>query len=141
VSTKNFISYPMRLFGGLARYPRRLLFHHGETKMRRTMMMLAAAGLFVSTAAQADVRIDARQADLQRQIDAGKRSGKLSRAERNTLDREQLMIKREEARLRARGRNLSERDEQRIGAMLDVAQRNITRLKNNNVRGRTGIHL
>jgi hypothetical protein len=109
--------------------------------MRKITFGLIIASLAVGTAAQADLGIDARQADQQRQIDAGKRSGKLSRRERVVLTNEQKQIKLVEARLRVRGNNLGERDEARLNAMLDRAQRNINQMKNNRERGRTGIHL
>lgn len=100
--------------------------------MKRTIIAIAAASLFVGTAAQADIRIDARQVNQQRQIDAGKRSGKLSRAERDTLTAEQKMIKRVEARYSAGG--LNEREKGTINRMLDRSQAHIVRLKNNRVR-------
>jgi len=109
--------------------------------MRNITFGLIIASLAVGTAAQADVGIDARQADQQRQIDAGKRSGKLSLRERQVLTKEQKQIKLAEARLRVRGNNLGERDEARLNAMLNKAQRHIDQLKNNRERGRTGIHL
>lgn len=102
--------------------------------MKRTIIALAAASLFVGTAAQADVAIDARQANQQRQIDAGKRSGKLTRRERDVLTNEQRMIKRVEARL-SRG-TLGERDENRLARMLDRSQAHIIQLKNNRERTR-----
>jgi len=104
--------------------------------MRKITFGLMIASLAIGTAAQADLGIDARQADQQRQIDAGKRSGKLSRRERVVLTNEQQQIKLVEARLRVRGNNLGERDEARLNAMLDRAQRNIVQMKNNRERGR-----
>ncbi len=109
--------------------------------MRKIIYALTLASFAVGTAAQADVGIDARQADQQRQIDAGKRSGKLSRSERDILTAEQHRIKREEGRLRMQGGSFSNRDQARIQAMLDSAQRHIDRLKHNRIRGRNGIHL
>ena len=108
--------------------------------MRKLTFGLILASLAIGTAAQADVGIDARQADQQRQIDAGKRSGKLSRRERDVLTNEQRQIKTVEGRLRARG-GFHNRDQARIEAMLDKAQRHIDQLKNNRERGPNGIHL
>ena len=108
--------------------------------MKKLLIAAALGSLLFSTIAQADVGIDLRQADQSRQIDAGKRSGKLSRRERNVLNQEQRQIKAIEARLRARGASLNEREERNLGAMLDRAQRNIVRLKDNRERGRNGIH-
>ena len=110
--------------------------------MKKLMIAFAVASLTVSTVASADVGIDLRQTNQQRLIDAGKRSGKLSRRERDVLTREQYTIKAEEGRLRGRhGGRLTNADEARIMAMLDRSQRHITRLKNNRERGRNGIHI
>jgi hypothetical protein len=108
--------------------------------MKKIFIAAALGVLTFSTVAYADIGIDSRQLDQSRQIDAGKRSGKLSRRERGVLNQEQRDIKRIEARLRARGNNLSERDERRIGLLLQRSQVHINRLKNNRERGRTGIH-
>lgn len=108
--------------------------------MNRFFIAAAIGALALGGVAQADIGIDTRQADLQRQVDAGKRSGKLSIRERNILNAELRRIANVEAQLRARGNNLSERDERRIGAMLDKAQTHIRQLKRNRERGRTGIH-
>jgi len=107
----------------------------------KTLFIAAACGVLITgAAARADIGIDTRQADLQRQVDAGKRSGKLSVRERNILNAELRRIANVEADLRAQGNDLSEADERRIGAMLDAAQRHIRELKQNSERGRTGIH-
>ena len=108
--------------------------------MKKIFIAAALAALTIGGVAQADIGIDARQADLSRQVDAGKRSGKLSIRERNVLNAELRGIARVEAQLRARGNNLGERDERRLGAMLDKAQAHIRQLKNNRERGRNGIH-
>jgi hypothetical protein len=107
--------------------------------MKKIALALAMAGVLTPAIAYADIGIDLRQADQQRQIDAGKRSGKLSRSERDILTNEQRRIKTIEGRLRARG-GFGNRDEARIQAMLDQAQAHINRLKRNRVRGRNGIH-
>jgi len=110
------------------------------TTMKSILIAAALGALMFSTVAHADIGIDSRQLDQSRQIDAGKRSGKLSRRERGVLNQEQRSIKQVEARLRARGNNLSERDERRLGVLLDRAQAHIRQLKNNRERGRNGIH-
>jgi hypothetical protein len=109
--------------------------------MKKIFIAAALGSLMVSSAAYADIGIDSRQLDQSRQIDAGKRSGKLSRRERNVLNQEQRNIKVAESRLRSRGNNLSERDERRLGLMLDRAQAHIRQLKNNRERGRSGIRI
>lgn len=108
--------------------------------MKKIFIAAALGALSVGGIARADIGIDARQADLSRQVDAGKRSGKLSIRERNVLNNELRQVADVEARLRVRGNNLSERDERRLGAMLDKVQAHIRQLKNNRERGRSGIH-
>ena len=102
----------------------------------RKLPFIAVHGSFAfGTAAQADVGIDLRQANQQRQIDAGKRSGKLSLRERQILTNEQRAIKRQEARYRdSRGR-FTNREQGAIMAMLDRSQAHIDRLKRNRMRG------
>jgi predicted RNA-binding protein with RPS1 domain len=101
----------------------------------KKIVMLALASLTIGTAAQADVGIDIRQANQQRQIDAGKRSGKLSLSERRTLTNEQRAIKRQEARYRDSRPGFTNREQGLIMAMLDRSQAHIDRLKNNRTRG------
>lgn len=108
--------------------------------MKKIFIAAALGALTVGGVAQADIGVDARQANQSRQIDAGKRSGKLSIRERNILNAEQRRIKALEAQLRVRGNNLGERDERRLNALLDKAQAHINQLKNNRERGRSGIH-
>jgi opacity protein-like surface antigen len=108
--------------------------------MRKIMMALALGAMALPAVASADVGIDIRQANQQRQIDAGKRSGKLTRNERSILTSEQYRIKREEGRLRARG-GFGNRDQAYIQGLLDRAQRNIDRLKNNRTRTRGSLDI
>ena len=107
--------------------------------MKRTLMVLATASLFIGTAAQADIAIDARQVNQARQIDAGKRSGRLTRNERDILTNEQRRIKRVERRY-ARG-GISEVEERALSRMLDRSQAHIVRLKNNRVRTRGSLDI
>ena len=107
--------------------------------MKRILITLAGASLFVGTAAQADIRIDARQINQQRQIDAGKRSGKLTRAERDRLTAEQRTIKRAERRYARNG--ISNAEERALNRMLDRSQAHIVRLKNNRVRTRGSLDI
>ncbi len=108
--------------------------------MKKIFIVAALGALTIGGIAHADIGIDARQTNQSRQIDAGKRSGKLSIRERNVLNAEQRQIKRVEAQLRARGNNLGERDERRLNVLLDKSQAHIIQLKNNRERGRNGIH-
>lgn len=103
--------------------------------MRKLTFVAVLGSLALGTAAQADIGIDLRQANQQRQIDAGKRSGKLSLRERQTLTNEQRAIKQQEARYRDSGGRFTNREEAAIMAMLDRAQANINRMKNNRTRG------
>lgn len=111
--------------------------------MRIFKLALAAATLSLSTVAVAvaGVGLNLRQSNEQRQIDAGKRSGKLSRGERDALTSEQHMIKRTQDRLKARHGKLTASDKARVKAMLDRSQRHIERLKHNRRRGRHGVHI
>lgn len=102
--------------------------------MKKTII-IALASLTIGTAAQADVGIDIRQANQQRQIDAGKRSGKLSLNERRILTNEQRAIKRQEARYRDSRPGFTNREQGLIQGMLDRSQAHINRLKDNRVRG------
>jgi hypothetical protein len=103
--------------------------------MRKLTLIAVLGSLALGTAAQADVGIDIRQVNQQRQIDAGKRSGKLSIGERRTLTNEQRAIKRQEARYRDSGGRFTNREQASIMAMLDRAQAHIDRLKRNRLRG------
>jgi hypothetical protein len=137
VSTKNFIADAIPFHAAKAALVRckARISQQTENIMRKIIIALALGTVMVPATAFADVGIDARQANQQRQIDAGKRSGKLTRNERDVLTVEQRSIKREEGRLRMRG-GFSNRDQAYIGGLLDRAQRHIDRLKNNRVRTR-----
>ena len=109
--------------------------------MKRILTTLAVTLAFgVGTAAQADIRIDARQANQARQIDAGGRSGKLSRRERDVLTSQQRSIKRLERSYARSGGRFTDAEERRVMRMLDRSQNNIVRLKNNRERG-SGIRI
>jgi hypothetical protein len=103
--------------------------------MRKLTLIAVLGSLALGTAAQADVGIDIRQANQQRQIDAGKRSGKLSIGERRILTNEQRAIKSQEARYRDSRPGFTNREQASIMAMLDRAQAHIDRLKRNRTRG------
>ena len=103
--------------------------------MKPFIVAIAFVGLSLSGAAQADIRIDARQLNQQRQIDAGGRSTKLSLAERNRLTAQQRQIKRVEARYERSGGRFTAAEKREINRMLDTSQAAITRAKRNRVRG------
>jgi hypothetical protein len=109
--------------------------------MKKIIIALAVAGFSISTVAQADIRVDARQVNQQRQIDAGKRSGKLSRAERDRLTAQQRTIERSKRQLERSGGRFTRAEVGRVNAMLDRSQADITRAKQNRTRGRNGIHM
>lgn len=109
--------------------------------MKKIIIALAVAGVSISTVAQADIRVDARQLNQQRQIDAGKRSGKLSRAERDRLTAQQRMIERSKKQLERSGGRFTDAEVRRVNQMLDKSQADIVRAKQNRTRGRNGIHM
>lgn len=109
--------------------------------MKKLTIAIAVFGVTMSTAASANIKIDLRQANQQRLIDAGKRSGKLSVGERNRLTAEQKRIKALENRYARSGGEFTKAEEAQINRLLDQSKRDITRAKHNRVRGRHGIHL
>jgi hypothetical protein len=109
--------------------------------MKKLTLALAVAGLSITTVAQADIRVDARQLNQQRQIDAGKRSGKLSPAERERLTAQQRSIERTKKQLERSGGRFTRAEVARVNAMLDKSQADIVRAKQNRTRGRNGIHM
>ncbi len=109
--------------------------------MKMIFIATAAAALAFGSAAQADIRIDARQANQQRQIDAGGRSGKLSRAERDRLTAQQRSIKRLENSYARSGGVFTNAEERRINRMLNASQARISQLKRNRVRGNAKINI
>ena len=110
--------------------------------MKKLILALALTGLGFSGVASAIEPINAKQVNQIRRIDAGKRSGKLSRAERNALTAQQRQIARMEDRMRARnGGKLSDRDKRVLHARQRQANRDILRAKHNRHRGRNGLHI
>ena len=91
--------------------------------MRTPAFVLALAALTVgATAASAQVNL--RQANQERRIDAGTRSGKLTAGEAARLRGEQHSIEREKAVLKARhGGRLTRADKARIHARQNAANR------------------
>jgi hypothetical protein len=108
--------------------------------MKKITIALALVGLSVGTVAQADIRVDARMANQMRQIDAGKLSGKLSRAERDRLTAQQHAIERTKKQFERSGGRFTDVEVARVNAMLDKSQADIVRAKQNRTRGRNGIH-
>jgi hypothetical protein len=104
--------------------------------MRKTMIALALGAMAAAGAAQAEMPVNARQVNQERRIDAGVRSGKLTRAEAARLKREQAEIKRYEDGLRAaHGGKLTEHDKMLVHARQDAANARILHQKNDAQRG------
>ena len=95
-----------------------------------------AFGAMGLTVAQAAPVVSARQANQERRIDAGKRSGRLTNAEAARLKSEQRAIAMEERRMRARhGGRLTARDKRIIHARQEAANRHILNQKRDAQRG------
>lgn len=110
--------------------------------MKKIIIAFAVASLGVSSVALAIDPINARQVDQMRRIDAGKRSGKLSRGERDALTSQQRSIARQEDAMRGRhGGHLTMHDKRVLHARQHHANRAISAAKHNHRRGRHGIHI
>ena len=96
--------------------------------------LLGALGL--GAAAQAAPVVNLRQANQERRIDAGTRSGKLTHREAARLKAEQRQIAMQEKRMRARhGGHLTARDKRAIHAQQAAANRHILNQKHDAQRG------
>ncbi len=98
--------------------------------------IIAIALTAIAAPAFAGGPINARQINQQRLIDAGFRSGKLTRSEVTKLKNEQYSIRRQEDRMRARhGGRLTAADKRFLHQRQDVAEYNIAREKADRQRG------
>ena len=108
-------------------------------------VIAAAAGLAIFAAAipaSAQLGTKIRQANQERRIDAGVRSGKLTPHEAGVLKGQQESIKHLTARLKARhGGHLTAYDKRLIRQRQDAANRRILMNKRNAYRGRNHLHL
>jgi hypothetical protein len=110
--------------------------------MKKTILALGLAAITVAGSASAAGPVNVRQLNQERRIDAGARSGKLTRAEAARLRAQQAAIKREEDRLRARhGGKLTAADRRLIHARQEAANRAILRQKNDGERGRNKLKI
>ena len=110
--------------------------------MNKTFIALTLSALAVGTAVSAAGPVNVRQANQERRIDAGSRSGKLTRHEAATLKAQQRSIQRLEARLRARhGGHLTARDKRIIHARQAQANRAILAQKHDRQRGKNHLKL
>lgn len=104
--------------------------------MKKTILALGLAAMTIGGTASAAGPVNVRQLNQERRIDAGTRSGKLTRVEAARLKRQQLAIKREEDRLRARhGGRLTAADKRLIHARQEAANRAILQQKHDSQRG------
>ena len=110
--------------------------------MKKQMILASLAAALLATPALAAGPINARQINQERLIDAGFRSGKLTRAEVVVLNNEQRSIRLQENRMRARhGGRLIARDKRILHRRQDIAERNYAREKRDGQRGRNRLKL
>lgn len=104
--------------------------------MKRTLLAIMLGGLIVPTVAMAAAPVNVRQLNQERRIDAGLRSGKLTRAEAERLRAQQASIRAEVSVMRKRHpHGLTEADKRRLTALQDQADRGIIRQKDDAQRG------
>lgn len=110
--------------------------------MNQTIIALTLSALAIGTTASAAAPVNIRQANQERRIDAGSRSGKLTRHEATALKAQQRSIQRLEARLRARhGGRLTAHDKRVIHARQAQANRAILAQKRDAQRGKDHLKL
>ena len=104
--------------------------------MKKLITAALFAALGFGTVAQAAPPVNARQLNQERRIDAGRRSGKLTRAEAARLKSEQRAIAMERNRMKARhGGHLTAADKRRLHARQEAANRHILSQKHDRQRG------
>ncbi|PXA87874.1 hypothetical protein DMC47_31180 [Nostoc sp. 3335mG] len=104
--------------------------------MKRLLITAAIGTMIASSAAVAATPVNVRQLNQERRIDAGLRSGKLTRGEADRLRAQQASIRAEVRRMRARHpHGLTESDKRRLTALQDQADRAILRQKGDAQRG------
>ena len=104
--------------------------------MKKLIAAAVLGALGLGAVAQAAPIVNARQANQERRIDAGTRSGKLTHREAARLKAEQHSIAMQEKRARARhGGHLTARDKRMIHARQEAANRHILAQKHNRHRG------
>lgn len=110
--------------------------------MHKPIMAMLAATLAIGTALPAAGQINIRQANQERRIDAGHRSGKLTYAESRRLKAQQRSIQRLSARLRAQHHgHLTAADKRMVHDRQAEADRAITHQKHDSQRGRNHLKL
>ncbi len=110
--------------------------------MRTALIAAIIAALPIASAAQAQSPVNIRQANQERRIDAGTRSGKLTHAEAARLKSEQRSIATFKAQLKARhGGHLTAADSRLIHARQERANRHILAQKQDQQRGKNHLKL
>ena len=105
--------------------------------MKRMILALSLGALTFGSAVTAQSPVNLRQANQERRIDAGTRSGKLTHREAANLKAQQRSIAALEARLRARhGGHLTAADKRLVHARQAQANRAILSQKHDRQRGR-----
>lgn len=110
--------------------------------MKKTIIALALGALTIAGAAAAESPVNVRQANQERRIDAGHRSGKLTNHETMRLKAQQRSIAMEEKRMRARhGGHLTARDKRIIHMRQQQANHAILSQKHDAQRGKNHLKL
>ena len=100
------------------------------------MLIALAAGSLIGSAVMAAPTVNVRQLNQERRIDAGLRSGKLTKPEAERLRAQQASIRADVARMRVRHpHGLTESDKRRLTALQDQADRSILNQKSDAQRG------
>jgi hypothetical protein len=108
----------------------------------RILSLIVVGTLLSVSSAQAQHPTNIRQLNQERRIDAGTRSGKLTRAEAARLKSEQAAISRLERRLKAtHGGRLTAADKRLIHARQEQANRHILAQKHDSQRGKNHLKL
>ena len=104
--------------------------------MKKLIAAAILSALGLGAVAQAAPVVNLRQANQDRRIDAGTRSGKLTRHEAMRLKSEQRSIAMQEKRMKARhGGHLTARDKRMIHARQNAANHHILSQKRDAQRG------
>jgi uncharacterized protein HemX len=109
--------------------------------MKKLITAAVFAALGLGAVAQAAPVVNARQLNQERRIDAGTRSGKLTRSEAARLKAEQRSIAMERSRMKARHGRLTARDKRVLHARQEAANRHILNQKHDGQRGRNKLKL
>lgn len=110
--------------------------------MRKIIAALVLGVMTLGTTAGASAQVNVRQLNQERRIDAGARSGKLTRYEARRLRGEQHAIERRKTHLKARhGGHMTRRDKREVHMLQDRANRHLLNQKHDGQRGRNHLKL